>query len=189
MSSDGSFYNVRMLKRTGLLIAAAILIGITIFTSSGCGQAVGNNAENPQPQSTPSRSFTAADIAKLKWLEGTWKGMDGDKPFYERYRFEGDSKMIVEGLAEGTLAVTETTLYELKDGEFGHTDEKGNRAAASSITADDVQFVPVNRSGNSYRFERQPDGTWRAVLEWPANNNKSAGQKIYKMELFKTPPK
>jgi hypothetical protein len=97
--------------------------------------------------------------------------------------------MIVEGLAEGTLAVTETTIYELKDGEFGHTDEKGNRAAASSITADAVQFVLVNRSGNSYRFERQPDGTWRAVLEWPANSNKPAGQKIYKMEPFKTPPK
>ena len=35
------------------------------------------------PQSTPSKKFTAADVAKLKWIEGTWRCMNGDKPFYE----------------------------------------------------------------------------------------------------------
>jgi hypothetical protein len=50
-----------------------------------------------------------ADIAKLKWLEGTWKGMDGDKPFFERYRFEGDSKMIVEGSEAISMNVSSVT--------------------------------------------------------------------------------
>ena len=34
---------------------------------------------------TPRNNFTTADVAKLKWIEGTWRGMDGDKPFFERY--------------------------------------------------------------------------------------------------------
>jgi hypothetical protein len=32
--------------------------------------------------------FKAADVAKIKWIEGTWRGMDGDKPFYEPYKIE-----------------------------------------------------------------------------------------------------
>ena len=176
-----------MLKRTNSLIIAAILIVAAAFASNGCSQSANNKSETQvQTQGTPSRSFTTADIAKLKWIEGTWKGMDGDKPFFERYRFEGDSKMIVEGFADETLTtVSDTSVFELKDGEFGHTGETGNRSAASSITADSVQFVPVGGSGNFYRFERQPRGTWRAILEWRAENGKPARQKIYVMEPYK----
>ena len=169
-----------MPKRTELVILLLNLIFIVSISSGGCAQ-----SDNKTTPDITQRSFTAADVAKLKWLEGTWKGMDGDKPFYERYRFEGDSKMIVEGLEEGTLKVTDASVYELKDGKFGHTDDKGRQSAATSITADAVQFAPVNHNGNSYRFERQPDGTWRAVLEWPANANRAAGQKVYKMEPYK----
>ena len=145
------------------------------------------NERAPQTQATPSKNITPSDVAKLKWIEGTWRGMDGDKPFFERYRFENGTTMVVETLADETLSkVEETSLFELKDGEFGHTDGD-KRSAASSITADAVQFVPAAGGGNSFRFERQGDGTWRAVLEWPAANGKPAGQKIYKMEPW--PPK
>ena len=178
-----------MPKRTNSPIIAAILIAAAAFALNGCSQSANNKSETQvQPQGTPSRSFTTADIAKLKWIEGTWKGMDGDKPFFERYRFEGDSKMIVEGFADETLTtVSDTSVFEFKDGEFGHTDERGNRSAASSITADAVQFAPVGGSGNFYRFERQPGETWRAILEWPAQNGKPARQKVYVMEPYKAP--
>ena len=107
--------------------------------------------------------------------------MDGDKPFFERYRFEGTT-MIVETLADETLKkIEETSRFELKNGEFGHT-EGERRSAASEITDRHVQFVPVGGEGNDFRFERQDDGTWRAVLEWPAKGDKPAGQKVYKME-------
>jgi hypothetical protein len=38
---------------------------------------------------------------------------------------------------------------------------------------------------NRFRFERQSNGTWRAVLEWPATTDKPARQKIYIMEPWK----
>ena len=159
---------------------AVSLIGVACSHSQGTN--VGNSA--PTAQSTPSNKFTAADIAKLKWIEGTWRGMDGDKPFYERYKIE-ETAMVVEGLNADGSSKDAPERFELKNGEFGK-DEGNNRSAASAITADYVQFVPaVAGKGNSFRFERQSNGTWRAVLDWPATANKPARQKIYVMEPWK----
>ena len=134
--------------------------------------------------STPSKKFTTADVAKLKWIEGTWRGMDGDKPFYERYKIE-ETAMVVESLKADGSVNGEPERFELKDGEFGK-DEGDRRSVASEITADHIQFVPtVPGKSNSFRFERQPNNTWRAVLEWPAKGDKPAGQKIYVMEPWK----
>ena len=139
------------------------------------------SSETPQK---PKNTFTAADITKLKWIDGDWRGMDGDKPFYERYRFEGTT-MIVETFADETFSnAPEVSRFELKNGEFGSS-EGERRSATSSITEDAVQFVPVSGGGNSFRFERRPGGQWRAVLEWSAKNDKPAGQKIYLMEPVK----
>ena len=137
-----------------------------------------------QPVATPASKFTAADIAKLKWIEGTWRGMDGDKPFFERYKLEGTT-LVVQGLKEDGSADGPPERFELKNGEFGKG-EAGQRSAASEITDTYVQFVPgpgKTEGGrrNSFRFEREPNG-WTATLEWPASADKPAQQKVYKME-------
>ena len=94
--------------------------------------------------------------------------------------------MIVEGFDNSTFALPHAPeRFELQNGEFVHI--AGNTmAAASSITDDAVQFVPVTGGGNAFRFERQPGGKWRAILEWPAKNDKPAEQKIYQMEPVKS---
>ena len=140
-------------------------------------------ADPANSASTVSSKFTAADIAKLKWLEGTWRGVHDDKPFFERYRFEGTS-MVVETLSGDDLSkIEDTSRFELIDGEFAHTKGK-QRAAATEITDQYVQFVPVTGGGNNFRFERQADGTWRAVLEWLAPDNQPK-ERIYTMEPYK----
>jgi hypothetical protein len=161
------------------------LVGFS-FIVPGCSSAkvAINDAPLPVGQSTPSKNFTTADIAKLKWIEGTWRGMDGDKPFYERYKIE-ETAMVVESLkADGSVdGVPER--FELKEGEFGKG-EGDQRSAASEITADHIQFVPaVPGKLNNFRFERQSNNTWRAVLDWPAKGDKPARQKIYIMEPWK----
>ena len=163
-----------------------LAIAVVLFIVAGCSDAqVGKpDTRPPVAQATPSKKFTAADVAKLKWIEGTWRGMDGDKPFYERYKIE-ETAMVVETLKPDGSVDGVPDRFELKDGEFGK-DEGDKRSAATEITADYVQFVPaVPGKGNSFRFERQPNGTWRAVLEWQAKGNKPAGQKIYIMEPWK----
>jgi hypothetical protein len=171
-----------MLRNVPLVLAV-----ITVsFIAAACSnaQVANSGTQEPIAQPTPSNKFTAADIAKLKWIEGTWRGMDGDKPFYERYKIE-ETALVVEGLnADGSLK-GEPDRFELKNGEFGQG-EGDKRSAASEITADYIQFVPaVGGKMNRFRFERQSNGTWRAVLEWPATADKPARQKIYIMEPWK----
>ena len=159
---------------------------VVSFFAASCGdaQVAKSDAQPPVTQSTPSKKFTAADVAKLKWIEGTWRGMDGDKPFYERYKIE-ETAMVVESLkADGSVAGA-PDRFELKNGEFGK-DDGDQRSVASEITDDYIQFVPaVPGKSNSFRFERQPNNTWRAVLDWPAKGDKPARQKIYIMEPWK----
>ena len=162
-----------------------VLVGVS-FIVAGCSRAkvANNDTRPPVAHATPSKNFTAADVAKLKWIEGTWRGMDGDKPFYERYKIE-ETAMIVETLRADGSVNGEPDRFELKDGEFGK-DEGDERSAASEITADHIQFVPaVPGKLNNFRFERQPNKTWRAVLDWPAKGDKPARQKIYIMEPWK----
>jgi hypothetical protein len=154
-----------------------------LFVSAACSSQgdVQKQTAAPKPVATPSKHFTAADIAKLKWIEGTWRGMDGDKPFYERYKIE-ESAMVVETLKEDGSVDGAPDRFELKNGEFGKG-EGDKRSAASEITDTYVQFVPAGTgTKNSFRFEKQSDGTWIALLEWPATDSKPAGKKIYKME-------
>ena len=69
----------------------------------GCAQGDAQKATStPAAVATPSKRFTKADVAKLKWIQGTWRGMDGDKPFFERYRIE-ETSMVVESFKGETL--------------------------------------------------------------------------------------
>ena len=154
------------------------VIGVSLIVA-GCSNAQVVKPDTPPP-AAPSKKFTATDIAKLKWIEGTWRGMDGDKPFYERYKIE-ETAMVVESLNADGSAKGDPERFELKDGEFG-MGEGNDRSVASEITADYIQFVPaVPGHGNSFRFERQPNNTWRAVLDLPAIHDRPATQKIYVM--------
>ena len=164
--------------RNYIFVLAVICVS---FIVAGCSNA---QVVKPETQSTPSKKFTAADVAKLKWIEGDWRGMDGDKPFYERYKIE-ETAMVVETLNADGSAKGDPERFELRNGEFGK-DEGDQRSIASEITNDYIQFVPgVPGKGNNFRFERQPNNTWRAVLDWPAKGDKPARQKIYIMEPFK----
>ena len=133
---------------------------------------------------TPSDKFTPQDIAKLKWIEGDWRGMDGDKPFYERYKLEGTSLVVDSIKDEEFKEVDETGKFELANGEFGKT-EGDQRSAASSITDRSIQFVPAPGSkGNMFRFEQVDTNKWHAILEMPSNPDPERRRKVYVMERW-----
>lgn len=172
--------------RALFLVAVAILFSAGLSCSKSGEQSnvtvtqASPNA-SPKPVVAAANNLTPSDISKLKWIEGTWRGMDGDKPFYERYKIE-NTAMIVESLKEDGSPDGEPERFELKNGEFG-INEGEKRSVASEISDSHVQFVPtVAGKGNNFRFEHQSDGTWIALLEWPPTADKPARQKIYKME-------
>src|SRR5829696_7204629 len=147
---------MRNLLCTFFIIASVLVFG----GACAQGDAQKNTATQSAPKAaaTPAKNFTAADIAKLKWIEGTWRGMDGDKPFYERYKLE-PTALVVESLKEDGSAEGPPERFELKNGEFGKG-EGGKRSVASEITDTYVQFVPASDKTegvrrNSFRFKRE----------------------------------
>jgi hypothetical protein len=134
-----------------------------------------------------TKKITAADLKKLRWIEGTWRGTGGDKPFFERYRFESDSVLAVDGFEDETLAkVTETTRFELKDGEFGGGSE-GSRYVATSLDERAIEFGPAVNVKNGFRWERESKDVWKATIILPATAEKPARQRVYKMERWPKP--
>ena len=132
-----------------------------------------------QTSRADAKKFSTSDIAKLKWIEGTWRGSGVDqKPFFERYRFENESTLAVDSFPDEKLdKVEDTSRFELKDGLFGN-----GSYVASSIDDNGINFEPVKNANNSFRWERVSDNAWKATLKWPATGDKPARERVYNME-------
>lgn len=129
--------------------------------------------------------LTVADLQKLRWIEGSWRGSGIDQPFfYERYRFENETMLAVDTLENDK--VTDTTLFVLKDGEFGGGSE-GSRYVATALDDNSITFDPVVKATTSFRWQRETKDSWKAVLALPAKKDKSAGERIYNMERWPKP--
>lgn len=171
---------MKQLTRLGTvaLTVAGLLVVIV------CGRNTAESQDQPKP--TPAK-LTASDLEKLRWIEGSWRGTGGgvEKPFFERYRFENATTLAVDGFENEKLEkVTETTLFELKDGEFGGGNE-GSRWVATAIDDNSITFAPVVKARNSFIWRRDSKDSWTAILSWPARSDKPAGERTYKMERIK----
>lgn len=134
-------------------------------------------------QSLPGEAYKRKDIKKLKWIEGGWKGMDGNKPFYEIYRFINDSTI-------------ETITYQW-DGKDSSKSEKGhlfwkNNAyylgeqmnwKVISISDSQVYMKPNFKAYNDILWKRLPGKEWVAVLK------SDRGTREYRMVPFNPFPK
>jgi hypothetical protein len=166
----------------------SVLILLVLISITGCSKtrsdAVTPNAAAQSSPTSPSRvpkQITPADLAKLRWIEGTWRGTGGEvPPFYERYKFENESTLLVETLAdESASKVTDESRFELKDGHFGSgTPESGS--VATALDDNSISFAPLGK-GNFFRFQRESDKSWKAILNW-TDKNGVAKERIYQME-------
>jgi len=159
----------------------AIIICLFAFLGTACGEsqsaALTSGRSSGNPSATPRSDITPADLNKVKWITGDWRGMDGDKPFFERYRVE-DAALVVDSFADETFfKPTDTTRYELRGGQLTN-----GVYAASEITEDSITFIPVGNARNSFTFKKMTDAVWTATLSWPERPGKPAEQKVYRME-------
>ena len=173
------------LKYRALISVSVVCAGLALFNLSGCAQTrVGTDAQsNPSPSPSPSpKLITTSELAKLRWIEGTWRGTGGGvPPFYERYKFENDSTLLAETLADETFAkVTEAGRFQLKDGHFGKTEgESGSVAIA--LDDNSITFAPLGKARNYFRFQRESENSWKAILNWTAKDG-TAKELTYLME-------
>ena len=171
-------------KRTG-----ATMFCLVLLISVGCARNPTTNVaqQSSTPSPTPA-AVTPADLAKLRWLEGSWRGTgDGVDPFYERYRFENETTLLIESFADEKMdKPTETTRYELKDGHFAKSGE-GSRWVATAIDENSISFEPIAKAQNSFRFEKESANVWKATLTWPNKGNGQTNRRVYRMERITAP--
>lgn len=151
-----------------------LILAGTLLSPVGCaGDQVSETARPAvSPAATPV-PITGADLARLSWIEGAWRGTgDGIAPFYERYHFTNARTLVVETLAgEAADTVNDTTVYELKDGRFS-----GERSVATAISDSSITFA---RGANTFRWQKESADVWTAALSSPA------GERVYRMERFR----
>ena len=142
-----------------------------------CAAAVFAQETAPKPA-----TIAAADLQKLKWIEGSWRGTGGGVPtFFERYKFDGTT-LIVESLTDGK--VTDTSRFELKNGAF-RSGQPGMGSVAIALDDKGITFGNDQPNRGTYRWERETADKWKAILQWPASGNRAAGERIYTMERTK----
>lgn len=135
------------------------------------------------PSPTPMQ-ITPADLRKLRWIEGTWRGTGGGVPtFYERYKFENETTLVVETLADETLTkVTDVGRFELKDGHFGQSNGDSGSVAVA-LDDNSISFAPYGKPSNYFRFQRDSENSWKAVLNW-TDKTGAAKERVYTMERW-----
>ncbi|HKR12393.1 MAG TPA: hypothetical protein VJT15_10070 [Pyrinomonadaceae bacterium] len=156
----------------------SVLTLALLLSFTACNR--GQQAHAPTP-----KTITAADLQKLRWIEGSWRGAGVDQPpFFERYRFENETTLAVDHFADEALTkVTETSRYELKNGEFRNAGG-GPGHVATALDDNSITFEPSSAGSNSFTWKRVSKDSWTAVLAWPASGNRPAGERTYNLERW-----
>ena len=147
-----------------------------------CGSSQTNTPStqnNPQP-----KTIAAADLTKLRWIEGSWRGTgDIDKPFYERYKFENDTTLVVESFADEKFdKATDVSRFELKDGRFGKTEGEAG-SVATALDDSSITFSPLGKARNSFTWQRESADAWKAVLNWREADG-TPKERVYRIERW-----
>ncbi|CAN5822361.1 hypothetical protein BH10BAC2_BH10BAC2_44290 [soil metagenome] len=126
---------------------------LIVLLSFACNAPGGNKMM--EPVTATAVDYTKADLLKLKWIEGKWKGMDDDKPFYEIYAFINDSTIRTISYdwngKDSSNSFTDHLYW--KEGLFYLGDKQD--WAVKTINDSMVQMLP-----NSSRIHN--DITWKA---------------------------
>lgn len=135
------------------------LLQICIMTIaiSSCTE-VKNSQSNAMP-------YRKSDLRKIKWIEGSWKGMHNNKPFYEIYRIINDSTLRITSYNwNGTDSTnTEHSYVYWNDGAY-YLGEKMNWKVVS-INKKEIVMKRNNKTSNDILWRQNDNNSWDAILE------------------------
>jgi hypothetical protein len=108
--------------------------------------------------------YTPQDFARLRWLDGSWRGRlpDGGY-FYERYRVVNDSTIAMRGFPDSLFArVTDSSSISLRGGTVAS--EGGTRWVATRLDSSAVDFASERNAANNFTWTRESADRWTATL-------------------------
>jgi hypothetical protein len=120
---------------------------------------------NPAVPAQPAPAqFALADFNTLRYLEGTWKGMQPNgNPFYESYHFVNDSTIFQAGHTDSTFRTkSDSALITFRNGVVVDSSYSGRIYTVEKLDSAVVDF----RAGPNYHFtwSRQGNDAWTAKL-------------------------
>src|SRR5262245_15036128 len=145
--------SMRRITRALQYVVAAVAVTTLAMRSA--------RAQSPSNSGTP---FGVSDLAKLRWLEGTWRGTSpGESNTYERYHFVNDSTIEITYYSDPALdrPLGSGRVY-LTVGRIYHTFGP-NRWVASRIDKSGVYFVPQVNARNTFSWAYEGPSTWTAT--------------------------
>jgi hypothetical protein len=113
----------------------------------------------------PRSDYTIHDFAKLRWLEGSWRGqIPKGGFFYETYRLLDDSTIAMRGYADSTLTrANDSANIMFRGGRVVDTSTAA-AYAATHLDTSRVDFAPTDRARNHFTWIRQSPDRWTATL-------------------------
>jgi hypothetical protein len=113
----------------------------------------------------PATAFGASDLAKMRWIEGYWRGSaTGERPFYERYQFVNDSTIEITYYADSAFSrTTGGGRVYVSVGRVYHTSGAA-RWGAAHVGADGIYFIPQQNASNTFTWTYRSPDEWIATL-------------------------
>ena len=109
----------------------------------------------------PKTPFAAADLARLKWLEGSWAATSPDEsPFYARYHVANDSTIEITYYRDSSFTQPSGSgrVY-LTVGRIYHTFGSG-RWGATNVDSTGAYFIPQVNAHNTFAWTYQSPNEW-----------------------------
>lgn len=141
----------------------SFLLGCTLLVV-GCN----TSSDKPAP-------ITKDQLEKVQWIEGNWLGMDGEKPFFEIYKFLDDSTIEITGYDwNGTDSSNSTQSFlAWKTGQYYLGDSLNYKV--TEITDSSISMEPNYKVNNSILWKTKNENAWIAILK------SKKGEKTYNM--------
>lgn len=122
-------------------------------------------------------SYSKNDLHKIKWIEGKWKGMDGETPFYEIYQIINDTTLMITSYDWNGKDSSNTSTDSVQWKSDAFYLGKNQNWKVTEITAKEIKMMPMKAS-NDITWKFKDVNNWEAILV-----NKK-GPKTYLMKRF-----
>lgn len=155
------------------------LIIITTLAIAGCSGAKEEKAIPVVTEpATAAIAYNKEDLKKIKWIEGSWKGLYKGEPFYEIYRFVNDSTLESLGYEWNGKDSSKTSRSYLifRDGAYYLGDKQNYKVVY--ITDSAINMMPHVEANNEVLWKYRDSTGWDAILKGKKETN------IYNMQRF-----
>jgi len=152
-----------------------------VLIVASCRKEKAPEEEQAGPVQPAAGSYSVQDFGQLRWLEGSWRGrMPDGGYFFERYRVQDDSTIVMHGFPDSTLTrATDSARITLREGKI--VDEGGTRWVATRLDSNVVDFTSEKNASSGFSWARESQDRWKATLR-SLNRERQPQTTVYQME-------